>query len=203
MSVEREIGGPDGRTLLSTTPSGPAPGPERLNGAAGPAPLGAAPLVAAPLGAARGARRPLSSTRPRAQSAAAVPSSRGPQVDGARILVVDDEEVVRMLVVDLLRERGHMVREAEDGDSAMVQLSSSDALDLMITDIGLPNDFDGSTLARRARVLRPGLPILFITGYAFGTRGITLEPGIPVLTKPFTLAALSDRIAALLDRPQA
>ena len=118
----------------------------------------------------------------------------------ARILVVDDEAVVRMLVVDLLRERGHSVQEAEDAVSAMVKLESAAAFDLMITDIGLPNGFNGSVLARRARSLRPSLPILFITGYAFdGNAGITLEPGIPVLIKPFTLSALSTRIADLLD----
>ena len=126
-----------------------------------------------------------------------------PLPTAARILVVDDEAVVRMLVVDLLRERGHAVQEAEDAFAAMgiVQDGVQDglALDLMITDIGLPGGFDGSTLARRARLLRPDLPILFITGYAFGTNNdVILEPGIPVLTKPFTLRALSSRIADLL-----
>ncbi len=122
-----------------------------------------------------------------------------PQPPAARILVVDDEAVVRMLVVDLLRERGHTVQEAEDAFAAMALVQGDAALDLMITDIGLPGGFDGSTLARRARLLRPGLPVLFITGYAFGTNNdVILEPGIPVLTKPFTLRALSSRIADLL-----
>lgn len=120
-------------------------------------------------------------------------------VGTARILVVDDEDVVRMLVVDLLREHGHAVQEAEDAFVAMSRLRSGEAFDLMITDIGLPGGFDGSTLARCARALRPILPILFITGYAFGGRdGICLEPGIPVLTKPFTLQALAARIGMLL-----
>ncbi len=118
----------------------------------------------------------------------------------ARILVVDDEAVVRMLVVDLLRERGHAVQEAEDAFVAMTRLQGDSELDLMITDIGLPGGFDGSTLARRARQIRPDLPILFITGYAFGTNNdVTLEPGIPVLTKPFTLSILSARITELLS----
>jgi len=117
----------------------------------------------------------------------------------ARILVVDDENVVRMLVVDLLREHGHAVQEAEDAFIAMARLRSGEAFDLMITDVGLPGGFDGSTLARRARLLRPILPILFITGYAFGGRdGICLEPGIPVFTKPFTLRTLAARISMLL-----
>jgi CheY-like chemotaxis protein len=121
--------------------------------------------------------------------------------DAARILVVDDEDVVRMLVVDLLRERGYTVEEAEDAYAAMDMLQGDEAFDLMVTDIGLPGGFDGSTLARRARVIHPGLPILFITGYAFGANGdITLEPGIPVLTKPFTLTALSTQVRDLLAR---
>lgn len=122
-----------------------------------------------------------------------------PTANAARILVVDDEEAVRMLVVDLLREHGYTVQEAEDGFVAMSKLRSDDVFDLMITDIGLPGGLDGSSLARHARLLRPVLPILFITGYAFDAKGgITLEPGIPVLTKPFTLGALSARISTLL-----
>ena len=117
----------------------------------------------------------------------------------ARILVVDDEAIVRMLVVDLLREHGHAVQEAEDGHAALSKLRSSDVFDLMITDIALPKGLDGSTLARQARRLHPVLPILFITGYAFDVEGgIKLEPGIPVLTKPFTLGALSARVSRLL-----
>ncbi len=127
------------------------------------------------------------------------PANAEHPVDPARILVVDDEAVVRMLVVDLLRERGHTVQEAEDAFAAMAMVQEGGEIDLMITDIGLPGGFDGSTLARRTRQLRPELPILFITGYAFGTNNdVTLEPGIPVLTKPFTLGALSARIAELL-----
>ncbi len=121
------------------------------------------------------------------------------QAGAARILVVDDEDVVRMLVVDLLREHGYAVEEAGDGYVAMSRLRSGDAFDLMITDIGLPGGLDGSALARHARMLRPVLPILFITGYAFDTKGnLALDPGIPVLTKPFTLEALSARISTLL-----
>ena len=148
------------------------------------------------VGAAGGA---LSITLPLHQPAGARLVSATP----ARILVVDDEAVVRMLVVDLLRERGHSVQEAEDAFAAMAMVQQGAALDLMITDIGLPGGFDGSTLARRTRQLRPGLPILFITGYAFGTNNdVVLEPGIPVLTKPFTLGALAARIAELLESPR-
>ena len=127
-------------------------------------------------------------------------AAKAPAATPAHILVVDDEAVVRMLVVDLLRERGHSVQEAEDAFAAMALVQQGTALDLMITDIGLPGGFDGSTLARRTRQLRPGLPILFITGYAFGTNNdVVLEPGIPVLTKPFTLGALAARISELLE----
>ena len=156
------------------------------------APGGGAPGGGAPGGGASGLRLLLPLHRPA--------GTEPHDATTARILVVDDEAVVRMLVVDLLRERGHTVQEAEDAFAAMAMVQEGAALDLMITDIGLPGGFDGSTLARRTRLLRPGLPILFITGYAFGTNNdVTLEPGIPVLTKPFTLGALSSRIAELLS----
>ncbi|GGX24700.1 hybrid sensor histidine kinase/response regulator [Pigmentiphaga litoralis] len=126
-------------------------------------------------------------------AAAAVPVRR------ARVLVVDDEITVRMLVTEVLKDAGMLPIEAEDGPSAMTVLQSDVALDLMVTDVGLPGGMNGRQLADAARAQRPDLKVLFITGYAENALigdGV-LEPGMQVLTKPFTVDNLLDRVRQL------
>ena len=120
-------------------------------------------------------------------------------VTGKTVLVVDDEPAVRALVVDTLADLGHHVLEAGDGPSAVALLDSGHAIDLMITDVGLPKGMNGRQLADIARVSRPDLKILFITGYAENAaigNGL-LEPGMHILTKPFAMNALTTRIQQL------
>ncbi|WP_245951447.1 response regulator [Paracidovorax anthurii] len=116
------------------------------------------------------------------------------------ILVVDDEPAVRAMVADALREHGYEVVEAADGPAALEALRADGPLDLLLTDVGLPGGMNGRQVADAGRVLRPGLPVLFITGYAeqavIGERD--LEPGMGVLTKPFDLGALAARVASAL-----
>jgi signal transduction histidine kinase len=115
------------------------------------------------------------------------------------ILVVDDEEAVRMLVVETLAECGFTTLEAADGPAGLLILQSGTAVDLLVTDVGLPG-LNGRQVADAARALRPGLKVLFITGYAhnaaFGAEA--LEPGMEMMTKPFELAALAAKIRAML-----
>ncbi|QTL06306.1 PAS domain-containing protein [Aquabacter sp. L1I39] len=120
----------------------------------------------------------------------------------ARVLVVEDEPAVRSLVVEALSEVGYRVMEAADGPSALAILKSESAIDLMVTDVGLPG-MHGRQLADEGRVLWPGLKVLFVTGYAHeldlgqGAR----NPGTELLTKPFELPVLLDRVESMIADP--
>jgi signal transduction histidine kinase len=119
-----------------------------------------------------------------------------------RLLLVEDEPAVRSVMCDLLRDLGYSVHEASDAPEAMRHLQSGAPIDLMITDVGLPG-INGRQLAESARGLRPGLKVLFATGYAeqVGARGRFVEPGMAILTKPFDIDTLSARVRSLLDEP--
>ena len=121
-------------------------------------------------------------------------------VAGETVMVVDDEPVVRMLVVDVLRELGFAVAEAIDGADAVRQLAAGPPLDLLITDVGLPGGMNGRQLAELACEQQPGLKVLFITGYAENAalgHGV-LAPGMHVITKPFAMDVLAAKIRAIL-----
>jgi CheY-like chemotaxis protein len=116
------------------------------------------------------------------------------------VLVVDDEPVVRMLAAEVLLDLGYTAIEASDGASGLKVLESDARIDLLLTDVGLPGGMNGRQLADAARLLRPGLKVLFITGYAENavlSHG-HLGPGMQVLTKPFAMTALADRIQDLI-----
>ncbi|SHJ73964.1 PAS domain S-box-containing protein [Roseomonas rosea] len=119
---------------------------------------------------------------------------------GETVLVVDDEATIRMLVAEVLQERGFAVIEAPDGPSGLKILESDMPIDLLITDVGLPGGMNGRQLADAARQLRPTLKVLFITGYAeTAVMGEgQLEPGMHVMTKPFPMDALASRLGQIL-----
>jgi PAS domain S-box-containing protein len=116
--------------------------------------------------------------------------------DGQVVLIVDDEVTVRMLVAEVLEERGYTSIEAADGPLGLRILELDRRIDLLITDVGLPGGINGRQLADAARIARPGLKVLFITGYAEAAvvRNGHLEPGMHVLTKPFTIEDLATRL---------
>ncbi len=119
------------------------------------------------------------------------------------VLVVDDEPTVRMLVAEVLEDLGYHTLEAADGAAGLRVLQSEARIDLLVTDVGLPGGMNGRQVADAARALRPGLRVLFITGYAENavlSHG-HLEPGMHVLTKPFGLQALGNRIRELIASP--
>lgn len=125
-----------------------------------------------------------------------------PAEQGLTVLVVDDEPTIRMLVAEVLGELGYVVVEASDGPTGLNIIESNMRIDLLVSDVGLPGGMNGRQLADAARERRPKLDILFITGYAENAvvgNGY-LEPGMHILTKPFTMEALSHRIATLIGK---
>jgi CheY-like chemotaxis protein len=121
--------------------------------------------------------------------------------DGEVMLVIDDEPTIRMLIGEVLAEAGYAVIEAPDGPADLKVLSSNARIDLLITDVGLPNDMNGRQVADAARVHRPNLKVLFITGYAENAviRSGRLERGMFVTTKPFQMEALAARIREIIE----
>ena len=125
----------------------------------------------------------------------------GPQArTGETVLVVDDEPTVRMLVIEVLEELGYAALEAADGAAGLTILRSDVRIDLLVTDVGLPGGMNGRQMVDAAREARPDLPVLFITGYAENAvlGNGQLEAGMHVMTKPFGMEALADRIRGLI-----
>jgi CheY-like chemotaxis protein len=106
-----------------------------------------------------------------------------------------------MLVVEMLTDSGYRALEAEDGPGGLAILRSDAVIDLLITDVGLPGGLNGRQVADAARESRPGLKVLFVTGYAENALvgNGHLDDGMEILTKPFVLADLGDRIRKMLE----
>jgi PAS domain S-box-containing protein len=123
---------------------------------------------------------------------------------GEMILVVEDDENVRTATSDMLRELGYRVMVAADGASALHLVDVRPDIRLLFTDVGLPGGMNGRQLADAARERRPELPVLFTTGYARNAivHHGRLDPGIHLLSKPFTYAELADKLNRMLaDAP--
>jgi PAS domain S-box-containing protein len=119
---------------------------------------------------------------------------------GETVLVIEDEAVVRGLVVEVLSELGYRALEAHDGPSGLAILQSKQRIDLLVTDIGLPG-LNGRQVADAGRQLRPELKILFMTGYAENATLASgfLEPGMQMITKPFPMEKLASRIKEIIE----
>jgi CheY-like chemotaxis protein len=119
---------------------------------------------------------------------------------GETVLVVEDEPVVRDLIVEVLNDLRYRALEAHDGPGGLKILQSRERIDLLVTDVGLPG-LNGRQLADQARESRPGLKVLFITGYAenamFGNGH--LDPGMQMITKPFPVETLASRIRDIIE----
>ena len=120
---------------------------------------------------------------------------------GETVMVVDDEPTVRMLVAEILHELGYQCIEASDGAAGLKLLQSEARIDLLVTDVGLPGGMNGRQMADAARLERPDLKVLFITGYAENAvvGNGHLDPGMHVMTKPFGMEALGSRIRELIE----
>ena len=119
---------------------------------------------------------------------------------GETVLVVEDEPVVRGVILEMLGEQGYRTLQAVDGPSGLKILRSGARIDLLVTDVGLPG-MNGRQLADQARETRPGLKVLFITGYAESVAIADgfLQPGMEMITKPFDLDNLSRRIRGMIS----
>jgi PAS domain S-box-containing protein len=116
------------------------------------------------------------------------------------VMVVDDEENIRRVMVEVLEMHGYVVLQADDAQAALRQLQGGAAPDLLVTDIGLPGGMSGRQLADIVRAQRPQLPVLMVTGYAESTvmKNESLPVRMELLIKPFPMKALLARVAALM-----
>ncbi len=118
------------------------------------------------------------------------------------VLVVEDEPAVRRFSVEALTELGYRVLEAEGGPEALRLLDAHPEVALMFTDVVMP-EVNGAKLAQEARRRRPDLRILFTTGYTRNAvvHNGTLDPGVELIGKPFTIEELAAKVREVLDRP--
>jgi signal transduction histidine kinase/DNA-binding response OmpR family regulator len=121
--------------------------------------------------------------------------------DGETILAVEDDADVRAHTCGILRELGYRVLEAANGMAALDLLHAHPEVDLLFTDVGLPGGMNGRQLAGAARRVNGKLKVLFTTGYARNAivHDGRLDPGVQLITKPFTFAALSGKLRDILD----
>jgi CheY-like chemotaxis protein len=141
-------------------------------------------------------------TLPRAPQAAedATPAAgAAPMGAGETVMVVEDVAAVRMLIIDVLHDLGYRTIEAADAAEALPVIESGRAIDLLISDVGLPG-VGGRQLADQARARRPGLRVLFLTGYAehATTRSGFLDDGMALMTKPFAVETLAAKISEMM-----
>ncbi|ETK14179.1 ATP-binding protein [Pseudomonas sp. FH1] len=120
---------------------------------------------------------------------------------GETVLIVEDDPAVRVLVGSVLKELGYGFIEAGDADTAVPIIESDHRIDLMISDVGLPG-MNGRQLAEIGRQIRPELKVLFITGYAehAAVRGGFLDPGMQLITKPFTFDLLTAKVREMIQQ---
>ncbi|MET0658041.1 MAG: response regulator [Steroidobacteraceae bacterium] len=143
---------------------------------------------------------------PRAESSAGlveqvVESAPTPAARNETILVVEDDEDVRHYSAETLRELGYTVLEAENARFGLALIDAHPQIQLLFTDIGLPGGMNGRQLAEEASKRRPHIKMLFTTGYARDAiiHDGRLDPGVELIAKPFTQAALAAKLRSILD----
>lgn len=116
-----------------------------------------------------------------------------------RLLLVEDDPLLRMTLAEVLGEAGFLVLEAEDAETALDLLAAHDDLALLLTDINLPGA-DGFALARAARRLRPRLPVVYASGRLSEPDPRRALPDAPFLAKPFSVSAALDTLNGAMTR---
>lgn len=142
---------------------------------------------------------PLSAAGSSAQPAGPKPPAQWLPAKGT-IMLVDDEAPLRNLLTEVLGDIGYRVVPSVDGPSALDVLKASGAVELLVTDVGLPGSMNGKQLAQAARRIHPGLKVMFITGFVDDVRGEADGPNCDayVLFKPFRLDEFTRRVAETL-----
>ncbi|TVQ64874.1 MAG: response regulator [Phycisphaerales bacterium] len=118
----------------------------------------------------------------------------------AHVLVVEDYAPLRALVSLHLESLGLRVRAARDGDTALASLADGAPCDLVLCDVVLTGGVDGVEVVERARALRPGLPVVLMSGSGGRSLPSAALHGVPLLSKPFTLGALTVVVLDALGR---
>ncbi len=121
-----------------------------------------------------------------------------PRGGGELILVVEDDDDVRNLTVTWLEHIGYKTLQAADGAAAMHLVDRAPDIDLLFTDVVLPGGTNGVELARLAQQSRPGLPVLFTSGYTADAHDARLAPGARMIEKPFAQSELAEKVHAAL-----
>ena len=129
-------------------------------------------------------RQPSSGQRPRRSQSIGRPLS---------VLLVDDEDIVRTATAEMIRDLGHDVEEAAAARKALARLDGGLAVDVVVTDYMMPG-MDGGALSRRVAQIRPGMPVLLITGYTGPTDDVL---HLPRLAKPFGQAEIAEALGSL------
>ncbi|MGR3464330.1 PAS domain-containing protein [Limimaricola sp.] len=128
----------------------------------------------------------------------------GPVVGGDEtVLLVEDDDDVRLVAGEMLRNLGYAVIEAEDADAGLAVIEAGHGFDLLLTDVVMPGRLTSREMAERAQALRPGLPVLFASGYSRDAivHDGRLDEGIQLLSKPYRRETLARRLRELLDGP--
>ena len=120
----------------------------------------------------------------------------------ARILLVEDEELIRTAVAEVLEEEGFVVTEAGSGDAALEILRRVDGFDLLLTDVHMPGAIDGIRLAQETRTIHPHLPVLFVTGRPDVMASVPSGKGTAFLRKPYSLHEVVVTLRGLLGVPE-
>ncbi len=117
------------------------------------------------------------------------------------VLVVEDEDEVRAFTADMLRKLGYRILTARDASQAQLVLDQEPAVDILLTDVGLPGGVNGRQLADDVRRRRPTLKIMFMTAYARNAivHHGRLDPGVELILKPFTQRDAAAKIRSVLD----
>ncbi len=120
-------------------------------------------------------------------------------MEAVRILLVEDDPLVRWLAADALRDEGFDVTEADDGDQAVRKLTDPDHFDVLLTDVRMPGSLDGIEVATCARSLHPAIPVIVVSGYAtqVTNRLNAFDPPAIFMAKPYSLKTIIETVRRL------